>query len=190
MRKASFTTVITSDPNILYISVCWCTYVQYVYLMSVCTSHCRWGPLLQWCAVLWKWGHIANVWHSVLLCGRPWISELRTCSCAYIRTANGQYFVHTCLHSVFPLLCYKRWHVKTILFLTDISLDPHFFGKEESCQQDSCGREIPDINSLFVAFLLFTAAANLFGNFLSPNSFNIAGSWCKYIDFVKNVFID
>lgn len=66
-----------------------------VHIMSVCISHRRWGSLLQWRAVLWKWGHTADLWHFVFLCCRPWISEFCACSRAYIRTANGQYLLCT-----------------------------------------------------------------------------------------------
>ncbi len=64
-----------------------------MWTMYVCFCSNRWGPLFQWCAVLWKWGHAADLWHFVLLCCRPRIPELRALSCAYMRTANGWYLV-------------------------------------------------------------------------------------------------
>lgn len=93
-----------------------------VCIMSVCVSHCRWCPLLQWCAVLWKRGHAADLWYFVLLCRRPRISELCAGSRAYIPTANGQYLAciqymaltvlkRTCIENHLTHYRYFAWSV-------------------------------------------------------------------------------
>lgn len=65
-------------------------YVLLHCLQSLHVSRCRWGFLLQRCAVLWKRGHTADFWHAVFLCRWPRHSEFCAGSCPHIRTADGQ----------------------------------------------------------------------------------------------------
>lgn len=70
--------------------VCVWSFIVYSRCILLWLSHYRWGFLFHKCAVLWKRGHAADLWHVVFLCRWPRCSEFCAGSCAHIRRANGK----------------------------------------------------------------------------------------------------